>query len=337
MSRITAFVERTWYESHAGLSLVVWLLLPLTALFYCVSTIRRWAFRKRWLKAQRIALPVIVVGNISVGGTGKTPMVAYLVTLLRNRGYHPAIISRGYGGSNTRIPARVDAHSDPLQVGDEAVLLAARCRCPVVVSRDRVAAANVLVQSHDCDVIISDDGLQHYRLERDVEIVMLDGERGLGNGLLLPAGPLRESASRLRQASLVVSTGVSQWAQYNQQLRLQSAINLKNNNIIKSLEDFCGAAVVAIAGIGNPQRFFSALAQRGLTISGVAFADHQHYHAEDFTPFSQQTILMTEKDAVKCAAFATTNMWYVPVESELNNGFDDQFLGLIEPLIKQHH
>jgi len=330
MSGLNSLFLRLWYRCRGPLWVLAILLLPVSLLFYLLSGLRRAAYRWGLLSSVKIAAPLIVVGNITVGGTGKTPMVAYLVALLRRHGYRPGIISRGYGGEHTRQgPRPVSADADPREVGDEALLLARRCGCPVVVAADRVAAAQWLLQSQDCDLVISDDGLQHYRLSRDIEIIVVDGERGWGNGMLLPAGPLREPVSRLKQAALVVSTGESALAPFTQRLRLQAAVNLKNHQQIKNLEDFAEIGLVAVAGIGNPQRFFASLRSRGLSLHGVAFADHHQFTGDDLQAFMQQTILMTEKDAVKCASFASSNMWYVPVESELDPGFDQQLLQLL--------
>ena len=323
MAGLSTTIERIWYQCRGINCLGFLLLLPLSCLFYALSGGRRAAYRWGMLRQQRLPKPVIVVGNISVGGTGKTPMVTYLVERLREYGYQAGVISRGYGGRASTTPQPVTPDSDPAQVGDEAVLLARRCQCPVVVGADRVAAGQLLLEQGHCDVVISDDGLQHYRLARDLEIVMIDGERGLGNAFLLPAGPLREGAWRLATVDFVVSTAAAFANADTQQLRLKHAINLKNPHNIKDLSNFCGAdEVIAVAGIGHPQRFFRALAQQGIRARGVAFADHHAFRAQDFEQFPQHSILMTEKDAVKCAAIANENMWYVPVESYLQADFE---------------
>jgi len=322
--------EQTWYRCRGFYCVIALVLLPLSLLFLLLGNLRRLGYRYRILRSVNLPVPVVVIGNITVGGSGKTPLVVYLVNLLRQHGYSPAIISRGYGGDYSAMPCDVSEHSDPQIVGDEALLLARRCQCPLVVAPDRVAAAETLLHSYHCDVLISDDGLQHYRLGRDIEIVMIDGERGLGNGLPLPSGPLREPPSRLRRADMIVSTGASEIASFSQRLRLQAAVNLKNSQEIKPLRDFSGIELVAVAGIGNPQRFFSSLVEAGLNATGVAFADHHRFCSDDFLAFAQQTILMTEKDAVKCAAFASSNMWYVPVESELDGDFDQRLIELFD-------
>lgn len=317
--------------------MLAFLLLPLSLLFYSVSVLRRYAYQRAWLKSVRVAAPLIVVGNISVGGTGKTPLVVYLVALLRKHGFKPGIISRGYGGTRHAQPQAVTAQSDPCQVGDEAVLLARRCQCPVMVSADRVAAAQQLVQNGDCDVVISDDGLQHYRLCRDIEIVVVDGERGFGNGLPLPAGPLRETASRLKQVPLLVSTGQSRLSSLTQRLLPGAAVNLKNPQKSKALREFLDDNIIAVAGIGNPERFFTSLENAGLALRRHAFTDHYPYNSGDFQAFADQTILMTEKDAVKCASFASANMWYVPIESDIDPEFDARLIELLNQAVKHKH
>ena len=337
MVRLNRWIQQTWYHCHAGYCVLAFLLLPLSLLFYSVTALRRLAYQQAWLKSFRVAAPLIVVGNISVGGTGKTPLVVYLVALLRKHGFKPGIISRGYGGARHAQPQAVTAQSNPAQVGDEAVLLARRCQCPVVVSPDRVAAAQQLLQDSDCNVVISDDGLQHYRLCRDIEIVVVDGERGLGNGLPLPAGPLRETASRLKQVPLLVSTGQSRLSPLTQRLLPGAAINLKNHQKSKALRDFIGEDIIAVAAIGNPERFFTSLEKAGLTLRRHAFADHYPYNVGDFQAFTDQTILMTEKDAVKCASFACSNMWYVPIESDINPEFDARLIELLNNAEKHKH
>ncbi|MCC9002187.1 MAG: tetraacyldisaccharide 4'-kinase, partial [Candidatus Competibacter sp.] len=215
-----------WLDRYGySLNLVAVLLWPLSLLFGLVARIRRFLYRNNVLKSVGLSVPVIVVGNISVGGTGKTPLVAQLVELLRDAGYKPGVVGRGYGGQSTQWPRSVMADSDPVQVGDEPVLLARRCRCPVVVGPDRVVAAQLLYETYDCNVIISDDGLQHYRLRRDIEIAVVDGFRRFGNAACLPAGPLREPPSRLREVDFVVSNGAARGQEYLMSLCGEIALN----------------------------------------------------------------------------------------------------------------
>lgn len=292
------------------------LLYPLSLLFRALAGLRRMAYRLRLLPSVKLPVPVIVVGNISVGGTGKTPLVLELVRQLIERGWHPGIISRGYGGLALR-PREVGTDELPDAVGDEPLLMARRKLCPVWIARDRPAAALGLLQAHpECDVIVSDDGLQHYRLRRDVEIAVIDGERRFGNGLLLPAGPLREPASRLGSVDAVVvnggSTGPDEWAMQLAGIRFS---NLLNPDLVRSAADFAGQTLHAIAGIGHPQRFFRHLRDLGLDCATHAFPDHHRYTPADIAFDDADAILMTEKDAVKCAAFANERCWALRVDA----------------------
>lgn len=305
------------------------LLIPLAALFFVITRIRKLFYKQGWLKNFRLAVPVIVVGNINVGGTGKTPLVIWLAEQLQQAGYRPGIISRGYGGSVHTVQA-VSAQSNPQQVGDEPVLLAKRTLCPVFISSDRVAAGQALLKQHpECNIIISDDGLQHYRLQRDVEIIVFDSAKGFGNAALLPAGPLRESTSRLRTVDAVVSNGsvvdVQKFKMMNcvlpieMQLQAGDFINLANNNIKAGAAEFANQPLLAIAGIGNPERFFQQLLQLGLSFRRQAYPDHYAFSAQDFESAKAGAILMTEKDAVKCQAFAQANFWALPVRAVIND------------------
>ena len=254
---------------------------------------------------------MIVVGNISVGGTGKTPLTVWLVEELKARGWQPGIVSRGYGGDSEVYPMLVTADSSPSQVGDEPVLLARRTGCPLVVDPQRVCAAQTLIEDHKVDIIVSDDGLQHYALARDVEIVVIDAQRRCGNGMLLPAGPLREGRSRLQQVDAVLINGADD-AETGFTLSYDEISNLRTGEK-RSLRDLQGTVLHAVAGIGNPERFFSNLEDAGLSIERHAFPDHHSYFVDDISYADGQPVLMTEKDAVKCRSFADDSHWYLPV------------------------
>ncbi len=316
-----------WLDRYGySLNLVAVSLWPLSLLFGAVARARRWLYRRGLLKSAEVGVPVIVVGNISVGGTGKTPLVARLVELLREAGYQPGVISRGYGGQSTQWPQQVKPDSDPRQVGDEPVLLARRCRCPVVVGPDRVAAARALFATYDCNVIVSDDGLQHYRLRRDLEIAVVDGFRRLGNAACLPAGPLREPPSRLREVDFVVGNGAARGGEYLMSLRGETAVNLGDPGISSTLAGFRGGTVHAVAGIGDPGRFFEHLRHARLRLIEHPFPDHHVFRPEDLHFREDLPVLMTEKDAVKCRTFATDGCWYVPVGAQLDPEFEEQVL-----------
>ena len=323
----SSWLERQWYRIGPW-QLV---LLPFSALFWVFSTLRRLAYLRGWLHVQRLAVPVIVVGNISVGGTGKTPLVLWLADWLRQHEYHPGILSRGYGGRSAD-PQPVEADSDSAQSGDEPLLLARHAHCPVWIGRDRVAAGMALLSVHpECDVIISDDGLQHYRLARDVEIAVVDGQRLFGNGFLLPAGPLREGVWRLRQANALVVNGgadFSDGAHFKMSLKGKVLCNLRTS-VTAHAHEFAGKKLHAIAGIGYPQRFFEHLQELGLKFERHPFPDHHAYRPEDLDWPDAEAIMMTEKDAVKCASFADGRYWVLPVQAELAPSFGQKILELL--------
>ncbi len=303
-------LERSWYQPF-GWS---WLLLPLSWLFAGVSRCRRWLFKTGLKSSHRMPVPVIVVGNITVGGTGKTPITLWLCEYLTAQGLKPGIVSRGYGVKVT-TPVLIDLQTDtPATVGDEPFLLASRSGCPVVVCPDRVAAARHLYSSTGCNIIISDDGLQHYALARDMEIILLDGARGVGNGLLLPAGPLREGIWRLQLADIVMAnssdTALAPWT-FNLNVAPARSLLDETNTLV------AGSAVTLVSGIGNPRRFTRSAAQMGYhSNSAHFFADHYAFAADDLAKLPGP-ILMTEKDAVKCRAFANPDWFYLPVSAHL--------------------
>lgn len=296
-----------WYQNTP----VRWLLSPLSGLFRLVSACRKIAYQQDWLTRQKLPVPVIIVGNISVGGSGKTPFVIALVMALKKAGYHPGVISRGYGGKSPAYPLDVTAETAAVQSGDEPKLIAQRTACPVVVAPRRAEAGRFLLSHYNCDVIVSDDGLQHYALQRDIEIAIVDASRGLGNGYCLPAGPLREPKSRLQQVDFTVWHGPTAANKLTMQLQLDDAVNLQSGKKI-ALAAWRGQTVHAVAGIGHPQRFFSQLRQHGLNVVEHAFADHHVYLQHDLTFAEAYPILMTEKDAVKCRSFASADSWSVP-------------------------
>jgi tetraacyldisaccharide 4'-kinase len=302
------------------------ILIPLSWLFGIIAFLRKYLYQHGWFKSYRLNVPVIVVGNINIGGTGKTPLVIWLAEQMKLAGYKPGIISRGYGGSAQKI-TEVLPDSDAMVTGDEAVLIAARANCPVFVSADRVSAGQHLLKTYpECNIIISDDGLQHYRMQRDVEIVVYDSVKGFGNGALLPAGPLRESEARLNTVDAIVSNGADsrESLKYSNPVVMQLAAtdfyNLVDVQKESSAQAFAQQKILAVAGIGNPQRFFDQLCDLGLKFESRAYADHYIFQAKDFEHTNADVILMTEKDAVKCRAFAQPNFWVLPVNAVVNDG-----------------
>jgi tetraacyldisaccharide 4'-kinase len=315
-------LERYWHSLNP-VSILLW---PLGLLFGGAVMVRRLAYRWGLLKCFSAGVPVIVVGNITVGGSGKTPLVIRLVEVLRGAGYRPGIISRGYGGSAQDWPRQVGPDSDPQEVGDEPVLLARRCKCPVLVAPDRVAAALALLKDHNCDVILADDGLQHYRLARDIEIAVIDGNRRLGNGGCLPAGPLREPAQRLNSVDFIVSNGKAESGEFLMTLAGERTINLADPSVTCALPGFRGELVHAVAGIGDPSRFFNYLGRRGLRLLEHPFPDHHPFTSTDLAFGDELPVLMTEKDAVKCQKLARDWFWYVPVEARLDPELERRLL-----------
>lgn len=326
------WLERQWYE-HTPWQVV---LRPFSWLFYILTAMRRLAYRFRLFKSLKLPVPVIIVGNINVGGTGKTPFVIWLVQQLRQNGWYPGIISRGYGG-NVIHTHQVTKDSLPQQVGDEPVLLVQRTGLPLYVGRKRTRAARHLLRDYpECNLIISDDGLQHYALERDMEIVIIDGERIFGNGQLLPAGPLRETSTRLEEVDAVVfNSGAPAAGGYLMHLVPDHLRKLRAPEEQMELSELIGKRVHAVAGIGNPHRFFSQLEQLGLVVEAHPFPDHHAYSADDFQFAKDDIVLMTEKDAVKCTTFARDNWWFMPITAEIDRALAEKILARLTRLIEK--
>jgi tetraacyldisaccharide 4'-kinase len=318
-------LEYCWYTRSPWLIL----LTPVSFIYCLIIRLRRILYRTGLLARARLPVPVVVVGNLTVGGTGKTPLVGWLALLLKQAGYRPGIVARGYRGKARSWPQQVRPDSDPVMVGDEAVMLARMSGCPMAVGPQRVPAAQALLEHGDCDVIISDDGLQHYALQRDIEIVVIDGVRRMGNGFCLPAGPLREPASRLRKVDLLVVNGLGSQGEYPMRMRTTHALRLDNENDARELAGFRGQQVHAVAGIGNPQRFFDTLRQAGMRVEEHAFPDHHGYVSGDVDFGDDLPVLMTAKDAVKCRGFGLRNAWYVPVTIDMGADFGARLLELL--------
>ncbi|MDH3350784.1 MAG: tetraacyldisaccharide 4'-kinase [Gammaproteobacteria bacterium] len=316
------WLHRVWYEGAKSFRI----LLPLSGLYWLLITLRRGLFRIGVLGRYRAAVPVVIVGNITAGGTGKTPVTIWLANELRNREFSPGIVSRGYGGSGSSTSMRVDSASDPAVVGDEPVLLARRTGCPVVVDANRARATQMLI-SDGANVIIADDGLQHYRLERDYEICVIDGSRGLGNRRLIPAGPMRETIDRLCDVDQVLINGRRSAKEEAMTVVEQNAIEFElvatevsrlNGSLTRSIERFAGTTVHAVAAIGNPARFFDLLRVHGMQVIEHAFRDHARLTAADLRFGDEFEVLMTEKDAVKLHGTMADKFWQVPVELKID-------------------
>ncbi|RMD68942.1 MAG: tetraacyldisaccharide 4'-kinase [Gammaproteobacteria bacterium] len=297
-------------------------LSPLSGAFCLAAALRRRAYRRGWLRVHSLPVPVIVVGNITVGGSGKTPLVAWMARRLREEGYRPGIVSRGYGGQGRGV-REVTPASDPFDVGDEPVLLARHTGCPVVVGRRRAEAAHRLLELHPCDVIIADDGLQHYALSREIEIAVMDGDYRLGNGLCLPAGPLREPKRRLEEVDRVIVLG-------EDMTLVPAPLENLASGQRRPLATFRGQKVHAVAGIAHPGRFFRFLERAGLKVHGHPFPDHHRFTPEDIDFDDGLPVLMTEKDGVKCEKFARERHWVLPVEAQVDEVLANALVGLLK-------
>ena len=303
------WLTKIWYQGGAA----KWLMAPLSWLYGFIVKRKRARFLSDKASSKRLKVPIVIVGNIIAGGAGKTPLVVWLVQELRRKGYRPGIVSRGYRGTAKEWPQRVTQDSDPTLVGDEPVMLARRCGCPVAAGPDRFAAGQLL-EAEGVNAIVADDGLQHYGLQRDCEIVVVDGERKFGNGLLIPAGPLREPLSRLEEVDLVVVNGTATEPHHlSMKLRQLPALPLGGGDP-KPVELFNATAVHGVAGVSNPTKFFNQLKKVGLEVIEHAYSDHHDFAREDICFDDNFPVLMTEKDAVKCRKFADGRHWYVPLE-----------------------
>jgi tetraacyldisaccharide 4'-kinase len=312
---------RHWHSR----GVLAWLLWPASLLFGAVVFFRRLLFRLRIFRSHGAGIPVIVVGNLSAGGSGKTPLVLRIAEILREHHWKPGIVSRGYGGHATQ-PREATIASDPAEVGDEPMLLARRSGCPVWVAPDRVQACRALREQHpECNVIVTDDGLQHYALRRDIEICVVDG-RSHGNGFLQPAGPLREPRSRLASVDAVVVHGAKDTPGYAMALEGETLVRFTDARDARPAKSFAGQRVHAVAGIGDPKRFFLHLARFGLKVVPHPFPDHHPFRAADFEFGDADPVVMTEKDAVKCKRIVQqipqTQFWVLPVSATLDPAFE---------------
>lgn len=323
---------RSWYSDRAYPAL-----RPLAAIYGALLRVRAAAYRSGLLRSGHPGVPVVVIGNITVGGTGKTPLTLWLVQRLLEQGIRAGIATRGYGRRSGE-PQWVTSDSDPLAVGDEPILLARRSAVPVCVAARRMDAARLLV-ARGCQLILCDDGLQHLALRRDLAILVVDAQRGFGNGQLLPAGPLREPPGALHRASLMVINGPQTpvglpagGAVLRMTLKMDEALALRGG-ARESIHMWRGQSLHAVAGIGNPQRFFAALRDCGIDVVEHAFPDHHRFSAQDFEFGDRRSIIMTEKDAVKCQALADSRMWMVPVTAEFSAADSTRLLAAVQVAI----
>jgi tetraacyldisaccharide 4'-kinase len=322
------WLEKQWYSKRPPNCL----LGVAAQVFSWVVLLRIYLYQKGFFASHRLDAPVIAIGNLTVGGTGKTPLTIRIVEFLQQSGFKPGVVSRGYGGKKHRQPAVVEPDSSPILYGDEPVLIAERTGCPVCVFKNRGLAAEHLIKTFGCNVIIADDALQHYRLKSDIEIAVIDGLRGFGNERMLPQGPLREPLHRLQSVDLVVQNSgqLTNNQYFPMSLSAQKIQNLRDPQRSIELGNLVGSTVVAIAGTGNPESFFKLLVKNGLTIEAHRFADHHAFRMSDLEFVGDRLLLMTEKDAVKCRSFAKDNYWFLPVDATLPKSFEDRLLTLVE-------
>ena len=311
------------FINHNKIGLVNFILLPFSAVFFILSYMRLWLYKFRILKVNNSALPVIVVGNITVGGAGKTPIVIAIVNYLKSQNKKVGVVSRGYGGYYSQDSLEVDLASDPIECGDEPLLIKQQTEVPVAVAKKRIKAIEFLTMKYSLDVIVSDDGLQHYSMGRDIEIAVVDGHSRLGNGLFLPAGPLREAKSRLNSVDFIINNGSHFKGEISSEIKPNEFINLVTQEA-KSLDYFKDKKCYGIAGISKPDNFFSILKNNGVKLITKPFPDHYAFVEKDLIFNENYPIIMTSKDCVKCTKFATGQMWYLSVSAKINSNFYQQ-------------
>lgn len=312
---MSLFIDKLWYGK---MPIVQRLLYPLSIIYQTIGSLRRWYLQR--FQQQICPVPLIVIGNITVGGVGKTPLVIALAEKLKDKGLHVGIVSRGYKSKIKQFPYEVRLVDEASLVGDEPLLLAQKTGCPVVIAPQRTMAVNYLLQHHQCQIIISDDGLQHYKMGRSIEIAVIDGTRGLGNCLCLPAGPLREARARLKQVDFII---VNEGAWDNAYSMRLIPGNITHLNTLKTIPSSAlPGSIAAVAGIGNPQRFYSTLTDLGIKFTPYSYPDHYQFKLSDLM-YGSSAVIMTEKDAIKCRSFSTDKMYFLPVKARVEDSFWD--------------
>lgn len=331
-------IEQFWYSR----SKLAWIFLPFNLIFLILVKSKRTLYQLKILRSNYFNKTVLVVGNITVGGTGKTPFINQLVRILADNGVKAGIVSRGYQSGIKKFPHQVDKSNLALDVGDESYMQyvdlnhKSSLNIPIVIAPDRSLAINYLIEKNDVDIVISDDGMQHYKMARDIEVLLFDGKRQFGNRLILPFGPLREPVSRLKSVDFIIQNGKNDnpFTESNVHLSASKFVHLKTGKEI-AIKDFAERKVTALAGIGNPERFFSDLENICNVENKKAFPDHYCFELEDFNAFQEKTIVMTEKDASKCYSFSGDDWYYLKVEMNFDETFQDKILDRVKRKIEQ--
>jgi tetraacyldisaccharide 4'-kinase len=325
---IHRFVDEIWYEKNFW----QYLLVPFAFVYGGLVRARKLVYQSGALSVFRASVPVLVVGNVSIGGTGKTPLTIWLAAKLTEFGFKPGIVCGGYRGRANSWPQQVRVDSDNYVVGDEAIILAANTSVPVVAGPDRGNAVKALLEKYDVDFVLSDDGMQHYSLARDIEIAVINGVRRLGNGKIIPAGPLRESGKRLKEVDMIVCNGIPARGEFAMNYRAEELRKLGGAGHAILLQSFSEKHVHAVAGIGNPESFFSLLESLGFLLEKHVFPNHHFYEERDIAFDDGMPIVMTEKDAVKCVRLKNENMWYLPLKVELSLAFEERLKSILKGL-----
>ncbi len=314
-----SFVQSVW-KSRNPIALLLW---PVSLVYCAIASLRRIAYANGFVSVTRFSEPIIAVGNLTVGGTGKTPFTIWLANHLREHGFRPGVVSRGYGRRDISNTLMVYSDSDPEQVGDEPVVIAKRTEIPVAVSKKRSDAVRLLLDKTDCNIFVCDDALQHYSLAVDLSIALIDAKSRFGNGFCLPAGPLREPRSRLASVALELIKGEGQGEAHLMRYEIARVVNVKDNENRQTVEFLIDRKITAVAGIANPNSFFDMLQNLGMELTRISFPDHHRFTGKDFDSIDHGdvTLVMTEKDAVKCREFARDNWWYVEIDTTVSKQF----------------
>lgn len=332
---IGSFFQSVW-KSRNPIALLLW---PISLIYCAIVNLRRLTYASGLVPVARFNNPIVAIGNLTVGGTGKTPFTIWLVNHLSDNGFRPGVVSRGYGRRDISNILMVNSDSDPVEVGDEPLVIARRTGVPVAVSKKRSDAVRLLLERTDCDIFVCDDALQHYPLATDLSIALIDAQTRFGNGFCLPAGPLREPRSRLNSVALQMTKGEGQSGEYSMRYEVTQVINVKDNENRQGADFLRGEKVTAVAGIANPDNFFKLLQSLETELTKISFPDHHQFTERDFDSIDQADVklVMTEKDAVKCRDFAEDNWWYVAIDAKVPEKFVAELSDRISDLKRKNN